>query len=281
MPLLPAIPFGGLLGLRFLDQASERLFETFSQSSDIQREADYFLEVAASVTTVDALVGDRRLLSVVLSAFGLEEDLNKGAFVRKVIEEGSLESSAFANRLVEPAYREMAAFLGFGDFGGTLVFETTRQNIVDRFLERQFETSVGEVDFDLRLVMNFRREAAEFVSKSTNDRTVWLQLLGSTPLREVVESTLNLPNQFAALDLDLQLDEVEARSAALFGSSSPSEIFSDGGIDEFIDRFMLNQQVRNGVSSPTVRGSVALGLLQSSGLGASAQAGLFRSVLPN
>lgn len=279
MPLLPAIPFGGLQGLRYLDRTGDRLFETFSASSDIQREAEYFMETAADVTTVEALVGDRRLLSVVLGAFGLDEDIDKGAFIRKIIDEGTIDSTAIANRLVEPAYREMAAFLGFGDFGGTLVFENTRQNLVDRFLQRQFEVSVGDVDFDLRLVMNFRRKASEIVTAAPSDQTAWLQLLGSAPLREVVETTLNLPSQFGALDLDLQLEEVQSRASNIFGSSSPTEIFNDGGVESFVERFVLNQQLRNGITSTTVPGSVALGLLQSSGLGNGAQTGLFQSIL--
>ncbi|MEM9059278.1 MAG: DUF1217 domain-containing protein [Pseudomonadota bacterium] len=255
----------------------DRQLELFNKSPDIQREIDYFLENAGNVNSVDDLMGDRRLLSVVLGAFGLDEDLNKGAFIRKVIEEGTFDDRSFANRLVDPAYREMSAFLGFGDVGGLLVFESTRLNLVDQYRERQFELSVGEVDLDLRLALNFKREAAEIVSSGLNDRTIWLRLLGSPPLREVVETSLSLPQEFGLIDLDQQVDEVISRARRFFDVSSPSELVGAGKRDAMIDRFLLNQQVRSGSIGATTRGSAALSLLQASGVGSGAQANLFAS----
>lgn len=278
MPLPPAIPFGGIAGLRFLDQTVDRQFALFDSSPDIKREVDYFLENAGDITTVDGLFNDRRILSVVLGAFGLDEDINRGAFVRKVIEEGTLDDDAFANRLVDPAYRELASFLGFGDVGGTLVFENTRLNIVDRFRQRQFENNIGEVDVNLRLALNFRREAAEIATNDLGDDTKIFQLLGSPPLREVLESALNMPAEFGLIDLDQQVAEIKSRARSLFGSSDPAEFLAPGeNLERFVDRFMLNQQVRQGGISNSTPGSVALGLLQTAGLGSFGQANLFAS----
>lgn len=279
MPIQPAIPFGGLAGLRFLDQTIDRQTATFNSSVDVQREVDYFLENASNVTSVEQLVGDRRLLGVVLGAFGLDEDIDKGAFIRKVIEEGSQERTAFANRLVEPAYREMAEFLGFGDFGGTLVFENTRLNIVDRYLERQFELSVGDIDLNLRLALNFRREAAEVAASNQDDDTAFLLLLGSQPLRSVIEGALNLPTEFGTIDLDQQVEEIKDRASSFFGTSSPRELFTGDGLSQFVERFMLNQQLREGAISPTTNGANALTLLQSGGFAGGAQANLFQSLI--
>lgn len=278
MPIQPAIPFGGLAGLRFLDQTIDRQVATFNRSVDVQREVDYFLENAGNVTSAEQLVGDRRLLGVVLGAFGLDEDIDKGAFIRKVIEEGTQTNDAFANRLVEPAYREMAAFLGFGDFGGTLVFENTRLNIVDQFRERQFELTVGNVDLNLRLALNFRREAAKVAGSTQDEDNAILRLLGSQPLRTVVEGALNLPAQFGTIDLDQQVSEIKDRASSLFGTTSPQELFTGEGLGRFVERFMLNQQVREGGISASTNGAVALTLLQSGGFAGGAQANLFQSL---
>lgn len=277
MPFAPAIPFSGLTGLRFIERTFDRQFETFNKSPDVQREIDNFLEKAGSITSVEELTGDRRLLGVVLGAFGLDDDINKGAFIRKVLEEGATDDRAFANRLVEPAYREMAGFLGFDIPGGTLLFEGTRTEIVERYRERQFELSVGEIDLDMRLAMNFKREAERVASADISDKVGWLRMLGSTPMRRVVEAGLNLPAQFALIDIDQQVEEVEDRARALFGTKSPKAFLDPENIDKMIERFMLNQQIRNGGISSNTPGSTALTLLQSSGLGASAQANLFAS----
>jgi hypothetical protein len=277
MPIAPALPFGGLTGLRFLDRTYDQQFATFNRSPDVQRELTYFLETAGEITTVDQLMGDRRILSVVLGAFGLDEDIDKGAFIRKVIEEGTIENDAFANRLIEPAYREMSAFLGFGDIGGTLIFESTRLNLVDRYGERQFELAVGEQDLDLRLAMNFRREAAEIAAGATTDRTKWFQLLATPPVRSVVEGALLLPQEFGLIDIDQQVEEVASRMEQFFDITSPDQLLEDGNIDKMIDRFLLNSQVINGVTSSDVRGATALSLLQSSSLGAFGTSNLFAS----
>ena len=277
MPFPPAIPFGGLAGLRFIERTYDRQFTTFNKSPDFQREIQYFLENAGDITTVDQLMGDRRILGVVLGAFGLDEDIDKGAFIRKVIEEGTVKGDAFANRLIEPAYREMSAFLGFGDFGGALIFENTRLNLIDRFGERQFELAVGEVDFDMRVALNFKREATKIAGETADTRTAWLLMMGSPPLRAVVEGALNLPNEFALVDLDQQVDEIINRAERQLGITSPQQLLDGDTMDRMVDRYMLNQQVRNGVIAGGTPGSTALTLLQSSSLGALGQQNLFAS----
>lgn len=277
MPFSPVLPLTGLAGFRFLESTQDRQVEFFNKSPDVQREIDYFLEKAPNVNSSEQLVTDRRLLGVVLGAFGLDEDIDKAAFIRKVIDEGTFDDRSFANRLVDPAYREMSAFLGFGDVGGLLVFENTRTNIVARYQERQFELAVGEVDLDMRLALNFKREASELAVSGVNERTGWLQLLGSPPLRQVVEAALNLPSQFASIDLDQQVDEIQDRASKIFGFDNPSALSDSKILSEFVDRFLLQQQVRNGGAVATSSGSVALSLLSASGLGSSAQANLFSS----
>lgn len=277
MPFSPALPLTGINGFRFLESTKDRQTELFNKSPDIQREIDYFLEKAPEITSSEGIVGDRRILSVVLGAFGLDDDIDKAAFIRKVIDDGTFDERSFANRLVDPAYREMSAFLGFGDVGGLLVFENTRSNIVSRYKERQFELAVGEVDLDMRLALNFKREASEFANSGVNERTGWLQLLGSPPLRQVVETALNLPSEFGLIDLDQQVDELIGRASNIFGFSDPSELADPDTLSRFVDRFLLQQQIRSGSSISTSSGSVALSLLSVSALGNSAQSSLFSS----
>lgn len=277
MPFSPAIPLSGLSGFRFLEQTQDRQRTLFDRSPDLQREIDYFLDKAADITSAEQLVGDRLALAVVLGAFGLDEDINKGAFIRKVLEEGTLDRRAFANRLVEPAYREMSAFLGFGDTGGLLIFENTRLNLVDRYRERQFELAVGDVDLDMRLALNFKREAGEIAASTSPGTTGWLRMLGSPPLRQVLESALVLPSEFALIDLDQQVEEIADRAERIFGIEDPTDLQDDTLVSEMVDRFLLRQQALNGAVSATTRGSVALSLLSASNLGTGAQTNLFAS----
>ncbi|MFK7945597.1 MAG: DUF1217 domain-containing protein, partial [Paracoccaceae bacterium] len=236
MPIAPAIPLGGVAGLRLLDRTFDNQFQSFFRSPDVAREVAHFAENAGNITSIDDLMSDRRSLAVVLGAFGLDDDINKGAFVRKVIEEGTLDREAFANRLIEPGYAQMAEALGFGNFNGegTLILENVRNNILQRYQERRFELAVGEVNLDLRLAMNFRREAASIAQETSDPRNAWLRLLGSTPLRTVMEGALNLPSQLAAIDLDQQVDEIIRRADSFLDISDPSELLDPEVMGQFV-----------------------------------------------
>lgn len=277
MPIAPAIPVGGLVGLRFLERTLTQQTETFNKSPDIEREVAYFLEQADTITTAEDLVTDRRALGVVLGAFGLDDDINKQAFIRKVLEEGTTDTGSFANRLTQPEYKEMSAFLGFGDLGGLLIFEGTQTELVDRYRERQFERAVGEQDVDLRLALNFKREAVNIANDSDSERLVVLNMLGSQPVRAVLEGALFLPETFALLDVDQQVEVVQERLQSFLGGSDPATLRDPANIAQLNERFLLRQQTLNGSANVTSPAATALSVLQSSGLGAVGQQNLFAS----
>ena len=188
MAFAPVVPFGGLLGFRFIERTYDAQFETFGKSSDIQREVDYFLEHAGEATTAEALVADRRLLRVVLGAFGLDDEVDKRAFIRKILEDGTLDPDSLANRLADPAWAEFSQALGYGDLGGLLVFDSTRQDIAEQFRLRQFERAIGDANVDIRLALNFRRQILEMANDPSVETTGWLKVLGSKPLRKKATS---------------------------------------------------------------------------------------------
>ena len=76
MTFQPIVPLTGYVGWRFLQNTLERQQETFNQSSQVQRDTTYFRENIGKIQTAEELVNDRRLLSVALGAYGLDEDIN-------------------------------------------------------------------------------------------------------------------------------------------------------------------------------------------------------------
>ena len=276
MAFTPVVPFGGLLGLRFIDRTFDAQFETFTRSPEIQREIDNFLEHADEATTAEALVADRRLLRVALGAFGLEDEVGKRAFIRKILEDGTLDPKSLANRLADPAWAEFSEALGYGNLGGLLVFDNVRQNLAEQFRLHQFERAIGDVDVDIRLALNFRREMREIALSPGVETSGWLKVLGSKPLRSVVEGAYNLPFAFGLIDLDRQVSDLEARTEQIFGVASPAAFTSDENIDDLVRRFLLSSQLKGGFS-PSTPGATALALLQAGGLGSGGSANLFAS----
>ncbi len=274
----PIIGTGGYLGWRVLENSEARQREQFENSPVIEREIEYFRENIANATSAEALVGDRRLLGVALGAFGLSDEINKGAFIQKILEGGTLVTTSFANRLNDPRFQEMAEVFSYGNLTDPDVSsEAFREDIIARYKTLEFERAVGDVDSDMRVAMNFRREIGDIAALAEqSERAAWFRIMGSPPLRELAATALNIPSEASQVDIDQQQEFFADRALSVFGSSSPA-IFSDpDNVNQIIRRFFLNRQLESGPGALTP-GIGALTLLQSSALGAVSSQNLFLS----
>jgi len=258
----PIVPFGGYTGWLFLQRTLDQQQTAFEQSEAITRQTEYFRENINEVTTAEELVDDRRLLSVALGAFGLDEDINNKFFIEKILSEGTEDDDALANRLADNRYAELSRAFGFGDFGIPLSSQPLfSEDLIERFEERQFERAVGAVNNDLRLALNLNVALDEIVTNVESQDARWFAVLGNAPLRQVVQTALGLPREIAAIDLDQQLETFKERSESVFGTSDVTE-FSDPEIQEKMLRlFLVRSDQNTGVGFSS--GSIALTLLQS------------------
>jgi hypothetical protein len=265
MSYQPVTQFGGVAGWAFLNRTLERQTDSFNNSAEFQREAAYFREKIGEITSAKELVADRQLLKIALGAFGLEDDLDKQFFVRKVLEEGTEDSNAMANRLVDTRYGELTDAFGFGSSDG---YRTKLSNfaneITSAYETRQFEVAVGENDQSLRLALNFRREIANIASQDSSGDTGWYNVLGSASLRSVVEQAFNLPDEFAYLDIDRQISTLKEKARAEYGSDDISVFLATENVEDMVQNFLVRSDLTSqtaGVSGA----SAALTLMQQSG----------------
>jgi Protein of unknown function (DUF1217) len=264
----PTIPIGGIAGWRFLErtQASQRA--AFEKGPELQRDVAYFAEKIGSVTSAADLVADRRLLKVALGAFGMESEIDKKAFVRKVLEGGTTNPSSFSNRLTDKSYYKLAKAFGFGDTGGPHIADAGfAAKITEAYKARAFESAVGDADNNMRLAMNFRREIAELAAYGETGAS-WFNVLGSKPLREVFEKALGLPKQFGQIDIDKQAEILADKTAALFGKSTLDAFKDPAAVEKVITRFLARAQIEGGITA-TTPGAGALTLLQGMSSGSS------------
>lgn len=262
MTFEPALPLTGLPGWALLNRTLERQTELFNASPAIVRDTDYFTERIGEVRTAEDLVSDRRLLRVALGAFGLQEDINNRAFIRSILEEGTVEDDALANRLADDRYRQLADAFAFADPGEPrTALGGFAANITEQFRRREFEVAVGEQDDSLRLALNAQRELQDAASGEASEDTLWFRILGDPPLRRVFEGALGLSETFAQLDLDRQLEEIKSRAARQLDIGALSDLAAPDQRESLIRRFLLRTQVAefNLQSSQ----SVALTLLQN------------------
>lgn len=263
MSFQPVVPSAGLAGWAFLSSTREAQESAFQSGAALTRDTDYFQERIGEIRTAEDLVSDRRLLRVALGAFGLDSDIDSRFFVRKVLEEGTTDDQALANRLSDKRYQAMSEAFGFDLSPPNTVLSTFGPGIVESYRTRQFEVAVGNTSPDMRLALSIEREVQTIAERGLTGAAAWFTVMATPPLRAVVEQALSIPSSVGALDVDQQLEIFRGKAAAVFGSADFEGLATDEGIDTLRTRFLAQSDL-TGTPSGSTRGSVALALLQGS-----------------
>ncbi len=262
MTFQPVVPLSGYVGWRFLQRTIEAQQDTFNQSQPVIRDTTYFRENIAKINTAEELVNDRRLLSVALGAFGLDEDINNRFFISKVLSDGLANEDGLANRLSDKRYFAFAsAFgLGQGDIPRTgLTF--FGDEIVSRYEKQQFARAVGNSDPDMRLALNTADKISDIVADNQTETGRWFSIMGDGPLRTVFEKALGLPASFGTIDIDQQLETFRDRAKSVFGTDQAADFLDPDRQEDLIRLFLIRSEAAQ--ISAANGGSIALTLLQS------------------
>ena len=258
----PIVPTGGLTGLTLLNRTLDQQTQLFNSAPSLQRDTQYFRQNISEVQDAEALVSDRRLLRVALGAFGLGDDINNRAFIKTILEQGTDDRGALANRLSDARYKQFAdAFASLGAGGSGNLDNNFASRIVEQFQRREFENAVGDQNASLRIALNADRELATLATEPGSENALWFRILGSPPLRKAFEVALGLPQSFGQLDIDRQLNEIKSLAAQRLDIDSPRDLANKETRDTLTRQFVLRDQLND--FSITSSQSIALTLLQS------------------
>ncbi|MEP3347195.1 MAG: DUF1217 domain-containing protein [Litoreibacter sp.] len=256
-----ALPQTGLQGWLFLSRTIDTQKHAYFANGEAERNILEFQEKISEVHTAEQLVADRELLSVALTAFGLEDDIDNKFLIRKILNDGSSDPDALANRFSDKRYLAFTKAFGFGDFDVPRTqLSYFSEEILSLYKDRQFEVSVGEQDQDMRLALSFGREMENITETDKGEDTKWLEVLGNPPLKSIVERSMFLPDGFDSLDLDDQVALLKERTEMQYGSSSVDVFRDQKNIDKMRTRFLLATQLER--YQYTNGASTALTLLQ-------------------
>ncbi len=209
-------------------QTAERLAER----TETARQIDEWRSTITSVKSVDALVDNPRLYRFAMTAFGLESQIFAKGLIRKVLNEGTEDPLAMANKLTDKRFKAFAEAFSFKDGEAPSTSDpVAMERIVNRFVVHKLETSVGEDTPGARLALYFEREAPKLTS--------WFQVLADRALSEVVRTVLRLPQEVAGLNIDRYADILEER-LDLEDFQDPEKL------DKFIKRFTVLYDLDNG-----------------------------------
>lgn len=264
MSFQPILPLDGYVGWRFLQRTLDKQQAAANAAPQLQRDEAHFREKIASITSAEELVKDRQLLSVALTAFGLQDDLPNRAYIQKVLESPAKEEGSFVNRLTDRRYKQLNAAFGFGDtyVSWNQIDETFADRMVAAYRDQSFEVAVGAQNESMRLALGLQRDLADLARQDSSELTRWYTVLGTGSLRAVFETAFMLPTGFGALDLDRQVEILQGRMEQLTGSDTISQFKDPEAVDTLIRRYFLAGQVK-AIQDNAIAGSGALTLLQN------------------
>lgn len=263
MSFQPIVPLSGYGGWRFLERTLESQQKAFAESQPVARATDYFREKIANVRTANDLVSDRRLLSVALGAFGLDDDINNTFFIRKILEDGTLSDDALANRLADNRYAEFSRAFGFGDRPvARTALSSFPSEIVARFEDQQFARAVGTQDNNMRLALNIEKGIGDILGRNTTNTGQWFSIMGNAPLRQVFQTALGLPQSIVSVDLDRQREIFQDRAQAVLGTDQVADLAEPAQQEKLIRLFLIRAEAATIASNSG--SATALTLLQSS-----------------
>lgn len=247
MSFTPIIGSGGYSGWVLLKHTQAKQKAAFNTQQQLQRDEAYFKEKIKAVSTPEDLVKDRRLLRIALEAHGLGDDINNRFFLRKILEEGTLDPKALAMKLSDTRYRDFADSFGFHLGVPNTKLSTFPEKILSQWRERQFEVAVGTQNNSYRLAMNAERELKKLADSKAPETSKWFSVMGQLPLRQVFETAFNLPPAFGTLDIDRQKKVFEDKAAAYLGNRGINQFTDPAAIEKLTKTYLLKAQSNSGV----------------------------------
>jgi hypothetical protein len=147
----------------------DHLLAQFQKSPGYAQAVAYYQANIGKVTSVDALLKDRKLLTVALSAFQLESQVDAKGILRRLLSEDPSAKTALAQQLRDPRYKQFAqAFAGLRSDGGAGLRNPNNINAI--------------------LAGYQTNEYGKWVANSTNDPTVRQALF----FQKTIQDTLDI-----------------------------------------------------------------------------------------
>ena len=208
----------------------------------------YYEANIGKVTSIQDFVGNYRLLSYALNAYGLGDQINNTALITQVLQGGVSSSKSLANTLSNSNWKAFATAFNFVGSGAASVSTASAvQTTTSDYVEQQLESDQGNQDVGVQLALYFKRVAPTVSSE--------YGILADKNLVQVAETIFDLPVATTVTGVDKQAASLTAamplstcrirKSCSSSSSGSPpcttsklrpgvrSELFSHGLLRQF------------------------------------------------
>ncbi|WP_018902090.1 DUF1217 domain-containing protein [Rhizobium sp. 2MFCol3.1] len=182
----------------------QKSLDRVASQSTVKRDAQYYEENINKVKDVDDFLGNYKLYSHAMKAYGLEDMTYAKAFMKKVLESDLTDTNSFANKLSDTRYKDFAAAFNFGttatdpqsDGQETDMLGLYTQSYADEGANAATESAYYSTAID-------KVQTVTGLTSNARLRTYVLSAFGIDPtyisssyLQQVLTSDVNDPNSF-------------------------------------------------------------------------------------
>lgn len=181
----------------------------------------YYEANISSVTSIQDFVGNYRLLSYALDAYGLGDQINATALITKVLEGGVSNPNSLANTLSNSAWKAFASAFNFvGDGASSAASPNAVQTTTSDYVEQQLESDQGAQNVGVELALYFQRVAPTVTSEygilaDPNLLEVAQTIFGLSPATSA-EQTLSQLMPISDLQDPAKLKQLAERFTAMY-----------------------------------------------------------------
>nr|WP_316652825.1 DUF1217 domain-containing protein [uncultured Gellertiella sp.] len=200
-------------------------------------ESTYYQTEVGKLKTVDALIGNRRLIDFTLVARGIDPKTVTNDFVKQIFKSDINDPKSFVNTQSDQRFKEIVASFNF-DAKGNLI-QNNKPSILDRghlqqtldnYLTNELEVRQGDDNPGVRLALYFQRKAQSITSA--------YDILGDSALLEVFKTTFQMPDQFSSM-------KIEQQQATVLKKLNLNDLKDPEKVKKLIQRFTVFYDLKN------------------------------------
>ena len=195
----------------------------------------YYQANIGKVNSIQAFVGNYRLLSYALNAYGLGDQIGHTALITKVLQGGVSDPKSLANTLTNGNWKAFASAFDFVGKGAASVNSASAvKTTTSDYVEQQLESDQGAQDVGVQLALYFQR-VAPTVSNEYG-------ILADKNLFEVAQTIFGLAPSTNASSLDAQANAL-AKTMPIADLQDPKKL------QQLTERFTALYDVNYGPAS--------------------------------
>jgi len=218
----------------------------------VQEAISAFTKGVQSATSVNQLLSNSAVMSVLLTANGMSDQIGYTGLAKAALTSNLSEPSSLANTLTDTRWKTAAENYDFATSGLSIIQQSsTIKAISEAYAQTVWEQNQDTANPGVANALAFQQQASSITSVD--------QILGNSTLRTVVTTALGIPETIA-------IQPLEAQEKAISSRLNISKLKSPTFVNDLIQQYLLNNATNNAASGASTPDLTTLAVSQAGGI---------------